>query len=925
MPKDQADMQRDPQIGDASVNIRAAHIEDAGNASAESLADSTEIEPAAASADGENISDARPIEQLTLSELINRWLHAPEPTWRRLRIALTSRTANRLQARAAASTAALAPTAPIERGNRAMSALRSLPHALRQVDTIQLLLYGTAMVCALIGSTIVRGTDDVTRAGGYSLSVGGPYLWLGFLLWLTAELVGNWTQLTRYWRRLDRSARLRWAARVLPILIWINATLTLTASMTAPPESATDLALAAVGRLAVGGLLWIVIEFAYWQARPRSVTAGVVSPQILDRQPASEPISSEISQLRKLIIVLAVLCSLLVWANTSGNRIEPPIILVWLVSVALWAFVFAPLRWNLFDWASGKIDAIRRIRWREHRGTIIAFALVMLLGAAFRFNKLDGYPPQMYSDLVEKIQDAYKIHHLNDYRIFFANIGGREPLHFYLLSILASRPGMEFNHYALKLMSAIESFITLPIVFWLGVEVIGKHRRRFGLLFGTLVAALVAVSFWHAAIGRQGMRISLAPLFSALTAVYLVRALRHNRRPDYVKAGLALGFGLMGYQALRMLPLAAVAGVAVTVVLQRQNWRARLDYGLNLAVLAFVSFMVFLPLFHYWMEEPENYMRRTSTRVFGDRQRTDEERAAFLTESVPVLMSNVRKTALMYHFYGDSAWVSGLGDEPAMDPVTAAFMFLGVSAWLALIVKTRDPVVAFVPIYLLATLLPTALALSFPIEVPSFIRASGAIPPSYLIAALPIAVFCLRLCKKLSGRAGIVLAAAFAAGILLAANHYNTRLYFGEFTDNFLRAAHPQAQAGKILRGFAESDGAYGNAFVLTSAHWWDIRAIGIEAGVMFWDSGGDVTTVPQMLERGLWREAAYRLDAERDLLFFYSRQNREALPLLSKWFPDGRQLEIGVQPAQKSFYIFRAPALGAAGLRRFLDENRQT
>ncbi len=921
MPKDS----RDTQNANAPVNASAFLPADADIEAPDPLTDATQIETASSSGDDEKAAEIRPIEELTLSELINRWLRAPGSTWRRLRIAMTSTASNRLQVRVTPSTVALAPSDAGERGNSALTALRSLPQAMRQADTIQLLLYATAIVCALIGSVIVRGTDDVTRADGFSLSVGGPYLWLGFLLWLTAELVGRWTQLTGYWRGIERSARLCWAARALPLLIWINALFILTASMTAPRENATDFALTAVGRFALGGLLWIVIEFANWQVRRRRRPTAVEAPKILDRQPARRPISSEISQLRKLLIALATSCSLLVWANTSGNRIEPPIILLWLISAALWGFVFAPLRWNLFDWASGQADAFRRIRWRERRGTIIALALVMLLGAAFRFNKLDAYPPQMYSDLVEKIQDAYKIHYLNDYRIFLANIGGREPLHFYLLSILASQPGMEFDHYALKLMSAIESFITLPIVFWLGVEVMGKRRRRFGLLFGTLAAALVAVSFWHAVIGRQGMRISLAPLFSALTAVYLVRSLRHNRRPDYVKAGIALGFGLMGYQALRMLPLAAGAGVAIAVVVSACTWRARISYLLNLTVLAFVSLMVFLPMLHYWTEEPENYMRRATTRVFGDVPTTDEERAAFLSESVPVLMSNIRKTALIYHFYGDSTWVSGLGDEPAMDPVTAAFMFLGLAAWLALIVKTRDPAVFFVPIYLLATLLSTTLALSFPIEVPSFIRASGAIPPSYLIAALPVAVFCLRLCKKLSGRAGKVFAVTFALVMLLAANHYNTSLYFGEFTDNFLRASHPQAQAGRILRGFAESDGAYGNAFVLASAHWWDTRAIGIEAGVMFWDKGGEVTTVPKMLERSLEREEAFRLDPERDLLFFYSRRNEEALELLSDWFPNGRQMQVDVEPAHKSFFIFRAPALGADGMRRFLNENRQT
>ena len=643
---------------------------------------------------------------------------------------------------------------------------------------------------------------------------------------------------------------------------------------------------------------------------------------IRDRQARRRSAAADISRLRKFLLSLAILCSLIVWMNSTGNRIEPPIIALWLFSVALWAFVFAPLRWNLFDWACERIDALRRFRLSNHLWTIAALLLILLLGAAFRFYELDAYPPQMFSDLVEKIQDAYKIRHLNDYRIFFDNIGGREPLHFYLLSILASQPGMEFNHYALKLMSALESFITLPIIFWLGVEVMGKRRRQVGLLVGLLAAALVAVSFWHAAIGRQGMRISLAPLFSALTAVYLVRALRYNRRSDFVKAGLALGFGLMGYQAVRMLPLAVVAGVAVAVILAKQPWRLRLNYVLNLGVLAFVALMIFLPLFHYWLEEPEDYMRRASTRIFGDSPTTSEERAAFLLESVPVFMSNVRTTALMYFYYGDSTWVSSVAQEPAMDPLTAACMLLGVAAWLSLALKTREAAIVFVPLYLVAMLLSTALALSFPTEVPSFIRASGAIPPSYLIAALPVAVFCRRLCTVINARAGFVIGAAVAVGILLAANHYNTRLYFGEFTDNYVRASHPQAQAGGILRGFAESDGAYGNAFVLTSPHWWDFRAVGIEAGAMFWDSGGEAASVPQLLERGLRREAKFRLQPERDLLFFYSRQNDDALPLLAEWFPDGRQMEIPIEPMFKSFYIYRAPALGVDSLRRFLSEN---
>ncbi len=871
--------------------------------------------------EGEAAAAGRPIEDLMLSELIESWLRRPGQTWRALRIAVASEA--RYAPRAAAPSI-ITPSPPVRDapGSSLVRAILSAVSGLRAANTIQLLLYGIAIVSALAGSILLRGSDAVPRAGDYSLIVGAPFLWLGFLLWLAAEAVGEWANIRESWRAMDRRARLRWSARALPVMICLLALFTLTAAMSAPAGDATSLALSALGLFVAGGLLWILIEIAFRQRHGR-FTSDDGAALLVYRPRARRSLAADIGGRRKLLIALATLCSLTVWLNTSGNRIEPPVITLWLLSAGLWAFVFAPLRWNFVEWSCARIDAARRFRPRDYRLTLVALLLIMLLGAGFRLYELDAYPPQMYSDLVEKIQDAYKIRHLNDYRIFFENIGGREPLHFYLLSILASQPGMAFDHYALKLMSALESLVALPIMFWLGVEVMGRRRRSFALLFGLLAAALVAVSFWHAAIGRQGMRISLAPLFSTLTGVYLVRALRYNRRSDFVKAGLALGFGLMGYQAVRMLPAAAVAGVAVAVALGRHSLRARLSYILNLAVLAFVALMVFLPLLHYWTESPENYMRRADTRLFGDMPTTGEERAAFLLESVPVLLSNVRKTALMFHYFGDNTWVSGLPQEPAMDPATAAFMLLGVAAWLALVLRSRDPVHVFVLVYLFAMLLPTALALSFPIEVPSFIRASGAIPPSYLIAALPVAVICRRLRRSFSGRAGFILAVAFAVSLLLAANHYNTRLYFGEFTENYARASHPQAQAGRILRGFAESDGGYGNAFVLTSPHWWDVRAIGIEAGRMFWDSGGEVAQLPQMLERGLWREGEFRLLPERDLLFFYSRGNEDAPILLSEWFPNGRLMEITVQPAHKSFFIYRAPALGAQGLRRFLDENR--
>ena len=423
-------------------------------------------------------------------------------------------------------------------------------------------------------------------------------------------------------------------------------------------------------------------------------------------------------------------------------------------------------------------------------------------------------------------------------------------------------------------------------------------------------------------IGRQGLRISLAPLFVALTAIFYVRALRYNRRADFVLAGLALGFGLYGYQAVRMLPIPIVAGVLMALVLRRYSWRSRLSYLLNLAVLAFVSLMIFLPMLHYWVEFPEDYQRRTSTRIFGDLPTTEEERSQALLEGGAVFLRNIRNILLVFNHTSDSAWVSAASGEPGMDTTTAAFMVLGVAAWLVLIVSTRDPAISAVPILVFFMLLASALALAFPAEVPSFIRASGAIPPSYLMAALPVCIYSRHLYRVLPLRLGMIAAVGFVAAVILVANLANTSTYFGPFSRQFARSSHPYAQAGQIVRGFAESDGAYGNAIILGSPHWWDYRAVGIEADVMFWDNGTEIPQLPAFLERGLGREIAFRLDPERDLLFFYAKGNSSADAQIREWFPEGRSLEIEAHQPGRNFYVYRVPALGAVGLQEFIHEN---
>ena len=866
---------------------------------------------------------ARSVEDLTLPELFAQLWRRPVTTWRSLRMAGKAdvpETEPIAPASADPVTAAPVKTTPVVPRTHAprFSAMR-----MRWRPTpkhVQLLMYTIAIVCALVGASVLRGNTSISR-GADPLNLGAAYLWLGFFLWLAADILINRQSIRDHWRRLSDRERRRWLARLAPGLGALGALYRLAQSMGAPREASVGMALSALALLGAFGLLWLVIEVAFSRTAPRDESPDDDQP-IGTRLAITVRAWKEISHLRKLMFLLAAGSSVYIWLNTSGNRIQPPVLILWLFNCALWCFVFAPLRWNVFDWTSGRIDAFRRIKLGGNGLILLALALTLAAGAWFRIGRLEELPGEMQSDVVINILDAYRIHVGSDERIFLSNNGGREPVHVYLYALFGGQPGVGFNRYTINLLAALESLATLPLMFWLGCEVMGRQRRGYALGFAVLATALLAVGNWHVVMARQGLRISVSPLITTLSAVYFVRGLRHNRRSDYVLAGLTLALGLYSYKSLRMLPVVYVVCVGIAMLLKRGSWRVRAPYLFNLATLAFVACMVFVPMFHFWLEYPDQFTGRMTTRMFGDNAATPEERMLSLNEDGATFLSNMRNSLLMFHATADSGLVSAAPFEPAMDEVAAALLALGFAAWLTRMASSRDPVNWFVPCLLLFMLFIPALAIAFPIEVPHYQRSSSGMPAAFLIAALPLALYCRLLHQTLPRRIRLAAIALVAGGLLLASFEYNYGVYYGRYQEAYRRHVAPHSVAGNILRGFAESDGAYGNAFIVSYPYWWDHRAVGLEGGVVNWNNSADLPNIPGLIRLAYQRAGEFRLEPERDLLFYYSQGDDQALPQLQAWFPNGRATRIDIDWDSHSFFIYRVPALGQSGLQEFVNRH---
>ena len=776
-----------------------------------------------------------------------------------------------------------------------------LSQRLFDLPRIQLLLFGIALVVGLHGNRILRGAEKRPSPDGDELALGSPFLLLAIAIWLLAELIGSWPELRRWWQKQDSHSRLASLSRILPILVWISACVPLHEAMMSTGDTVAPLLQDAAIKIVSGGVIWLLIDAAVSRHSKHNLAKSFIALRRLlsvrrplgaqPRHRKNRPFWSRFSRARLVLIGLAIAASQTVWTNTANNSFEPATIALWIVSGLLWTIAFAPANWDIGAWLTNTTDAWRRQRWRDYRWAAVAFIAIMIAGAFFRFGRLSELPREMYPDHADAIFDVYRIKQGHFDVMFVPRHDAREPLHYYLMAALSNLPGIGLNHDSLKLVAALESLLALPLMLWAGAELLGERDRRFGLALGLLVAGLVAVSYWHVVISRYALRTHLTAPFAALVLVFLARAVRHNRRWDYLACGLALGFSFYAYTASRLLPLVVVSAVAITLVIRRHSWRERMRYFINLAALAFVSFMIFLPMLRFAQDDPEHFWAQIAIHTSGNETIEEAADGIFSAENVSLLFNNLRNAWLAFYWQGDNDWIHAVRREPTMDVYASTFFVLGVAALAARMLKWRDPAHWMLPAAFICMLLPSALAFYVPWINPDNTRMNGAIPAAYAIAALPIAIIAFAMAKQLSGRAGKVAAVLFCGAVLALSAQRNWQVYFHDFAGKYAQSSQPFSELGAALRGFDESDGAYANAFVIG---WGFSRTIAIESGASDPEAAQRnmrLHEVPGYIRSAITKSEPFQFRADLDLLFIFNPEVEEIAPTLRIWFPQGREL----------------------------------
>ncbi len=585
------------------------------------------------------------------------------------------------------------------------------------------------------------------------------------------------------------------------------------------------------------------------RTRPHWFEAGAVSAQ--------PPLLRLAPRLRLGLTAVALVAAIIAYLNLGNNQFTPLGFAAWFSAIFYFMIVFAERP----TW---------RLRWQKHYVVLVG---ILLIGIFFRFYRLNEVPVEFGSDQIEKLLDVYDVL-LGQRPLFFPRNTGREALQFYWTAVLIRFTPLELNFMALKVGTGLFSVWTLLWVYLLGQELYGRQ-------VGLLAALFMAMSHWHITITRIGLRFVFTAAFFAPTLYFLIRAFRHNRRNDWLAAGVFLGIGLHTYIPMRIVPPLLLLLTAVKLIFD--YWQKRqprkmipfaesnsfsLSFWRNACFGGITSFIFFLPLLRYMVDFPDMFWFRASSRLANGQDLNYWQ----------IFWDNTKRAWLMFNYRGDSVYANNLPHSPMLDEITAAFFLLGLVYLLWQLVRYRDQRSLYVLLSIGIMLLPSILSFAFTGENPSAVRTGGAIPVVMMTAVLPLhAVWTYAQSDEVS-RAGQVLVTAVLTIFIAAALVVNYDWYFIQYDQNYRQTALNHSELAQAVHSFIQHGGQLENVFHIAYPYWTDTRAIGILNGQPYWNNS---IHDPEQI--------AHHANPDVRQLFLLNLQDATAINLLTMNLPQGQ------------------------------------
>jgi hypothetical protein len=598
-------------------------------------------------------------------------------------------------------------------------------------------------------------------------------------------------------------------------------------------------------------------------------------PIIPLRPDRPETVSLSFGRMAGLAVIPLMIFAFLMF---GGNRFSELNLAAWALLIGYALVVFwlrrpPGMKGPKFSFLSGIQFNLKINYW-----PVLLFLTVILI-LFFRFYRLDQVPGEMFSDHAEKLLDVSNV--LNGQTsIFFPRNTGREAIQMYLTAAIALL-GSGLSFMSLKIGTALCGVLTLPFVYLLGKELGGRWVGYFALV-------LVGVAYWPNLIARIGLRFPLYPLFVAPVFYYLIRGLRNSSRNDFILAGIFLGLGLQGYSPMRIVPFVIVLLVALYLLHGQARGKRVATIG-ALALLALMSFLLFLPLGRYALDNPDRFALRAFTRLAPIETQLP-------APALQIFLDNLWKAWVMPFWDNGGIWVHSVVGRPALDLVAAALYFIGSVYVFIRYIKQRSWIDLFLLVSVPLFMMPSILSLAFPGENPSLNRTGGAIIPIFILCAIGLEGILGGFTRKVRSLPGQLTAAVLGVIILAWSAGASYNLVFNKFDQQFMAGAWNTSQIGSVIRGFVNSMGTPDSAYVIPFPYWVDTRLVGINAGFPNKDFAINRDQLSETLTSPLAK------------LFIYKADDQESFNALRTLYPEGWTILQKSTYEGKDFYEYVVP-----------------
>lgn len=300
------------------------------------------------------------------------------------------------------------------------------------------------------------------------------------------------------------------------------------------------------------------------------------------------------------------------------------------------------------------------------------FTTILCIAFFYRFYQLNIVPSStLYGDEAFNGNDALRTIQFNDFKIFYPQNNGREPLLIWLIACVHSF--LPPSIVALRLIPAIIGFLTVIIVPLCFIQIakffrITSKREKYVYIIALISSCFLAGSLWHINFSRIAFRAILDPFFASLSIYLLCLSLMNSSNKILaIFTGFVLGLGIYGYGTYKFL-------FPIVIILLLIGIKKYKSYKTVTYILA-SSFIVMLPLLNFIVLNHDIYFSRLS------------QISIFKFENPLIeFITSLKKLFLMLFWQGDANPRHNFNRLPQLHIVP--FIFLAIELFRLLLIST---------------------------------------------------------------------------------------------------------------------------------------------------------------------------------------------------------------------------------------------